>query len=180
MPHEQLFSFSRRAMFGVAMTSCLLNNEVVLLHCFVRNNDEPVCDSVELLSVNLTYARIKYHNCRESSVYTSDLAPWPQMKQWRSISQNVFDTSASETELQITDNLTVDSRDNTLLDTSTSIDALNSSNADDTADCMPEPVVRRSTRTCQPPQRFGECINWFVTTVCCVSLSSVAFFFTWG
>jgi len=151
-------------MFGFAMPSWLLNSQVVLLRRFVRNTDEPICDPVELLSANPTYARRKFCNARESTISTSDLVPCPQMEQRRPISQNSFDTSPSETALQVTDNLTVGSRDDTLLDTSTSVDVSNSSNADDAADCVPVPILRRSTRTRPPPQRFGDSINRFVTT----------------
>ena len=76
-PLERLFSYSHRATFGAAMPSWLLNNGTVLLCRFVRNKDEPFCDRVELLSANPTYARIKYPNGRESTVSTSDLAPYP-------------------------------------------------------------------------------------------------------
>ena len=79
-PHERLFSYSRRATFGAAMPSWLLKNGTVLLRRFVRNKDEPFCDRVELLSANLTYARTKYTNGRESTVSTSDFAPYPHVE----------------------------------------------------------------------------------------------------
>ena len=57
-PQMRLYSFSGRAMFGVAACYAflLLNNEVVLWRRFVRNTDEPGCDAVELLSGNPTYS----------------------------------------------------------------------------------------------------------------------------
>lgn len=57
----------------------------------------------------------------------------------------------------------------------TSGGALNSGNSDETAVSMPGPVLRQSIRTFRPSQRFGECVNWFVATVCCFSLWRVAF-----
>ena len=44
-----------------------------------QKQGDPVCDPVELMMVNPTFARVKYPNGRESMVSTSDLAPYPQV-----------------------------------------------------------------------------------------------------
>jgi len=46
-PHERLFSFSRKAMFGDALPLWLLSPGTVLLSRFVRKKGEPLCE-VEL------------------------------------------------------------------------------------------------------------------------------------
>ena len=71
-PHERLLSFPWRVMFGSSMPSWLLNQGTVLLRRFVRNKEDPLCNPVELLTTNPTYARIKYLSGKESTVSTSD------------------------------------------------------------------------------------------------------------
>jgi len=52
-PHERLFPFPRKAMFGPAMLSWLLSSGTkVLLRRFVRDKSAPICDAVELISAN--------------------------------------------------------------------------------------------------------------------------------
>ena len=77
-PHERLFSFQRKAMFGPALPSWLMSSGTKVLLCrFVRNKSDPMCDTVELISANQTYARVRTKEGRESTVSTSDLAPFP-------------------------------------------------------------------------------------------------------
>ena len=79
-PHERLFSFSRRAMAGTGLPSWLLEEgSEVLLRRFVRDKCEPLCDVVELLMANPTYARVRRKDGKEITVSTSDLAPYPRV-----------------------------------------------------------------------------------------------------
>ena len=77
-PHERLFCFSRKAMSGAALPSWLLSPGTVLLRHFVRNKGEPLCDAVELIEANGHYAVIRHRDGQESTVLTSDLAPYPR------------------------------------------------------------------------------------------------------
>ena len=77
-PHERLFRFSRKAMFGAALPSWLLSPGTVLLRRFVRNKGEPLCDPVELVEANGNYAVIRHRDGQESTVSTSDLALYPR------------------------------------------------------------------------------------------------------
>ena len=72
-PHERFFLFPRRAMFGTALPSWLLSPGTVLLHTFVRNKSEPLCDIVDLVEANQHYAIVRHEDGSESSVSTSDL-----------------------------------------------------------------------------------------------------------
>jgi len=71
-PHERLFRFSRKAMFGAALPSWLLSPRTVLLRRFARNKGEPLCDPVELIEANGNYAVIRHRDGQESTVSTSD------------------------------------------------------------------------------------------------------------
>ena len=65
-------------MFGSALPTWLLSSGTkVLLRRFVRDKSEPLCDPVELIMANQTYARVRTGEGQETTVLTSDLAPYP-------------------------------------------------------------------------------------------------------
>ena len=74
-PHERFLPFSRRSMFGQSLPSWLVNPGVVLIRKQNRNKNHPLCEKVELLHANPSYAYVKFADGRETTVSTSDLAP---------------------------------------------------------------------------------------------------------
>ena len=44
----------------------------------MRNKGEPLCDPVELIEANGNYAVTRHRDGQESTVWTSDLAPYPR------------------------------------------------------------------------------------------------------
>ena len=50
----------------------------MLLHKFVRDKSELLCNVVELLMANTTYAQVK-QDVKETTVSTLDLTPYPQV-----------------------------------------------------------------------------------------------------
>jgi len=77
-PHERFLRFPRKAMTGSAFTSWLLHPGPVLLRRHVRNKGDPLCDPVDLLDSNQTYSAIRLRDGQETTVSTSDLAPYPR------------------------------------------------------------------------------------------------------
>jgi len=61
----------------MARPSWLLTPRTVLLRRHGRNKDDPFCDPVELAEGNPTYSVVCLPDGRESTVSTSDLAPYP-------------------------------------------------------------------------------------------------------
>ena len=76
-PHERFCKFQRRSGLGRTLPSWLVGPGPVLLRRFVRNKNEALCDEVELLDANHSFARIRYPDGRESTVSTTDLARSP-------------------------------------------------------------------------------------------------------
>jgi len=76
-PHERLFRFSSRSMNGMALPSWLLTPGTVLLRRHVLRKGDPFCDPVELVEGNPTYSVVRLPDGKESTVSTSDLAPYP-------------------------------------------------------------------------------------------------------
>ena len=77
-PHERFFGFQRRSPCGSSLPTWLSAPCNVMLRRFVRNSkNDPLVDEVELTSVNLAYAHIRYPDGRESTVSLKDLSPCP-------------------------------------------------------------------------------------------------------
>ena len=74
------------------MSNWLLNPGTVLLRRFLRNKGDPLCDEVDLIEANPSFARIRLSNGLESTVSTKDLAPCPC-----DTSQDVTDSTRSLT-----------------------------------------------------------------------------------
>ena len=77
-PHECFLRFPCEAMTGSAFPSWLLHPRPVLLRRHVRNKGDPSCDLVDLVESNQTYSAIRLRDGQETTVSTSDLAPFPR------------------------------------------------------------------------------------------------------
>jgi len=78
-PHERFFNFSRRSCSGESLPSWLTQGRKAYLRHFVRTSKhDPLVDEVELVTVNPSYARVRFPGGREVTVNVRDLAPRPQ------------------------------------------------------------------------------------------------------
>ena len=78
-PHERLFRFPRRNSAGNTLPSWLLEQGKVLLRRHVRNSKyDDLCDEVDLIETNPTYARVRLANGYEKTVSLRDLAQLPK------------------------------------------------------------------------------------------------------
>lgn len=78
-PHERLFSFARRTASGMSLPSWLLETGPVLVKRHVRKSKYvPLVTKVDLVSVNPSFARVRYPCGREDSVSLRHLAPFPK------------------------------------------------------------------------------------------------------
>ena len=60
-PHERMFAFERRSANGTSLPSWLLESDKVLVKRHVRRSKyEPLCDEVDLVSINLIIIIIIY------------------------------------------------------------------------------------------------------------------------
>ena len=74
-PHEQFLSFPRKSIMGKSLPSCLTSPSPVLLRRFVRQSkSDPLCDEVELLEANPTFAHARLNDGRETTLALKDLA----------------------------------------------------------------------------------------------------------
>ena len=151
-PHERMFSFPRRAISGMAMPSWLLDqNTTVLLRRFVRTKKEPICDPVHLLDANPTYAKVRHADGRESTVSTSDLAPFPNLSCNRSPDATV--NTPAETSFNKDCEATVPpATSNSLVPDASEV------TSDDKLPIAKEAQkveLRRSRRQRRPPERWG-------------------------
>nr|XP_026689427.1 uncharacterized protein K02A2.6 isoform X1 [Ciona intestinalis] len=148
-PHERLFTFSRRSMTGTSMPTWLLSPGQVLLRRYVRSKGDPLCDQVELLNANNSYANIRHNDGRESTVSTSDLAPCPSPTHNNS---NQETTGVSTSDLAPCPSPT---HNNSNQETTGDFqEPLNDSCR--SVEDSDQPPIRRSTRTRKPPVRYGD------------------------
>lgn len=133
-PHERLFMFPRRTCSGINLPTWLSTPGKVLLRKHVRSSEEPLVQEVDLLEANPYYAFIKYPSGREDTVSVQDLAPSGKT------SEDVPPASATPPDVR----LPADERAPSLPAESSSPPQLSDSS-----------VVRRSSRTSRPVQRFG-------------------------
>jgi len=74
--HERFFNFSRRSCSGESLPSWLTQGRKAYLRRFVRTSKHgPLVDEVELVTVNLSYARVRFAGGREVTVNVRVLAP---------------------------------------------------------------------------------------------------------
>ena len=75
-PHERLFMFQRRSTSGSSVPSWLTDAETALLKRHVRHSkQDPLCDEVEILDVNPSYAHIRTGDGVEKTVAIKHLSP---------------------------------------------------------------------------------------------------------
>ena len=135
-PHERMFTFQRRAVNGTSLPSWLSSRQPVLLRRFVRTKGEPLCDQVELVDANPSYACIRYNDGRESTVSTSDLAPLPTPSLPSFSPSDLQNLSMGENNyIQQNNEASVGDNDYTTTDEKT--------------------IPRRSERISRPPERYG-------------------------
>jgi len=140
-------------MNGMALPSWLLTPGTVFLHRHVRNKSDPFCDPVELVEGNPTYSdvvRIRYG--RESTVSTSDLAPYPP-------AHNGNANPANTDSLPESDGLCGNDVEDVAADETDGVRSEkendNSSVPEDIASDSEPALPRRSTRRRKPPDRCG-------------------------
>ena len=75
-PHKRFLRFPRKAMTGSALPSWLLHPGPVLLRRHIHNKGDPLCDPVDLVESNQTYSVIRLRDGQETTMSTSDLAPY--------------------------------------------------------------------------------------------------------
>ena len=136
------------------MPTWLQNQGAVLLRRFVRNKGDPVCDPVELMVVNPTFARVKYPNGRESTVSTSDLAPYPQVNPANDEIEQAATSDVASPLCQQGLRLSTGTSDN--VQRETDIENGGHQETSSMEDDSQTPTIRRSTRERRPPQRYGE------------------------
>ena len=123
----------------------------VLLKRFVRNKSEPLCDEVEPLDANPKTALVCFPDGRESTVSVSDIAPLSDMSD-----NEPCDVPETTTENRTSDTETVQSE--TGQNGHAGHDTTETNQTVDLHD-QPAPSLRRSTRTCRPPDRFRDYVS---------------------
>jgi len=143
-------------MSGSALPSWLLHPGPVLLRRHVRNKCDPLCDPVELVEGNQTYSVIRLGDGQESTVSTSDLAPFPR-------SPAIAEELTTDVASHPTTPSSVDSvLPNCLGDPPPAAESLGLTSSTPSTDSFPSPPcadvppLRRSTRFRKPPDRFGD------------------------
>ena len=80
-PHERLFNFQRRTVTRHSLPSWLVQKGSALLRKHVRKSKyDDLCEEVEIVNVNPTYAQVKLQSGREQTVSLRDLAPLPPVR----------------------------------------------------------------------------------------------------
>ena len=123
----------------------------VLLRRFVRNKNKAICDEVELLDANHSFARVGYPDGRESIVSTTDLAQspnggkddYPAIDHDQSPSTSNADTTIAD-ELGTTRQ--TDLHENDLYEVPIG----------EKSSSTPSEGLRRSNRERKPPERCGD------------------------
>jgi len=115
-----------------------------LLRRHVRNKDDPLCDEVDLIDANPSFAGVRFPDGRESTVLTNDLACCPQ-------------PTVAEQRPPITG--PAKGFEQPLSRVSEEVDRATETNTEPGVEnpCDYTPTtVRRSTRERKPPDRYGD------------------------
>ena len=161
-PHERLFTFPRRAMTGTAMPTWLLSQGTkVLLRRFVRDKSDPLCDVVEILDANPTYARVRREDGRETTVSTSDLAPYPNItnEERNTVVQHdaeILPPFPMQTDVSSDDKKTSPTTETQPPVTSPYKRSSEGLSESDSLETSPTITLRRSERNRRPPERYGQ------------------------
>ena len=76
-PHERMFRHTHRSVGGMSLPSWLKPGPIYVKQHVRNKGDSPSSkriDEAQLLKLNLTYARVRFNNGRETSVSIRDLA----------------------------------------------------------------------------------------------------------
>ena len=148
-PHERFLGFNRRSTSGGALPSFLIQPGPVLLRRFIRSKSDPLVEEVELFDANPSFSHVRFANGRESTVSTGDLAPKP-----------VDDSKVTNVRQTITTDPEPENRE--LSNPCSNNNESLPNHASNSSPTLPEPLppteptaLRRSTRTCKAPQRYG-------------------------
>jgi len=142
-------------MFGAALPSWLLSPGTVLLRRFVRNKGEPMCDPVELIEANGNYAVIRHSDGQESTVSTSDLAPYPRPHEVRTQRPSEAPVLENSEGSQALDADSADVCDSGATPRDGELEVPDDGSPAPNCD-SPVPMLRRSTRQRRPPDRYWE------------------------
>ena len=75
-PHERFLLFQRRSTTGASVPTWLTESQTALLSRYVRRSkQDPLCEEVELLEVNPSYAHVRKSDGTEKTVSIKHLAP---------------------------------------------------------------------------------------------------------
>ena len=162
-PHEQFLSFPRKSMLGKSLPSWLTSPGTVLLRRFVRQRkSDPLCDEVELVEANPSFAHVRYPDGRETTVALKDLAPCPtvtesspddeQYNQESTVSVDTLIPSPSPPQ-PVVFNPSTTSPPSTPGPSTPPASPTIPPAGDKTSTTPP---LRRSTRQRRPPDRYGE------------------------
>ena len=153
-------------MLGKFVPSWLTTPGPVLLQRFVRSKSDPLCDQVELIEANPSYAHIRHPDRRETTVSLTDLAHCPQASGKNSnVGTSVFDDNVlfvSDSSKKSTDNSKPADNSKNLdvsLDRSSKNLDRSIENVDENrSEIAQAPIeLRRSSRVRRPPERYGDC-----------------------
>ena len=104
-PHERMFVFQRRSTSGTSVPSWLTEEDTAYLKRQVRNSkQDPLCDLVEVLEVNPTYAHIRTQDGVEKTVNLKHLSQPGRLTQQvisESDNQQVLNDSGNQQTLPI-------------------------------------------------------------------------------
>ena len=99
-PHERFFGFARRTTAGHVLPTWLLEQGKVLLRRHVRvSKYDPVCDEVDLVECNPSYAQVRLPNGTSKTVSLRDLAPLPTTSNTPPISEPTVSKSRAPVEI---------------------------------------------------------------------------------
>ena len=147
-PHERFFTFERRSMLGKSLPNWLVNPGTVLLRKHVRNKGDSLCDEVDLLEANPSFAVVRFRDGRESTVSTKDLAPYPLSETAGPDDEGTVNVPSEE---QLLDSEEIESTP-----PNQSISLQETQGCSDLAN---EPCeLRRSKRERKAPDRYGDCV----------------------
>ena len=161
-PHERFFRFQRRSMLGKSLPNWLLNPGPVFLRNHVRNKGDPLCEEVELIESNFSFAHVRFPDGRETTVSTKDLAPNPSndfqssnVDQESSLLPDTV-TDAAKISSEMPPDPSTHSHDITPTTSQQHQNIHKLNHTPSTPLQKPQEEPRRSTRIRKPPVRYGD------------------------
>ena len=173
-PHEQFLNFNRRSMLGRIQSNWLVQPGPVLLRRFIKSKGKPLVDEVELKEANPNLAFVLFPQGRQSTLSVSDLAPYPREYQRRNNSERhiVLCVKRGLQAMKINSaRLTLNKRSSCLLLNTIQHHAPRSEVSEQSNNNFSlspqilqrqnesEPILRRSLRQRQLPDRYGTYVS---------------------